>query len=81
MSVAQIAERETLYRRILELPEEDFGLVKQYVDDLEAHEPNEETLDACRELREGRGIKFASAEEMFTNMGFADAYARSIGKI
>ncbi|MDR1377370.1 MAG: hypothetical protein LBJ22_07645 [Synergistaceae bacterium] len=42
---------------------------------------NEETLEACRELREGRGTTFASAEEMFASMGFADAYARSIGKI
>ncbi|MDR1509742.1 MAG: hypothetical protein LBS53_08890 [Synergistaceae bacterium] len=63
------------------LPDGDARQVSDFIDSLEDRKPNEETLEACRELREGRGIKFTSAEEMFTNMGFADAYARSIGKI
>jgi hypothetical protein len=49
MTVAQIAERESLYHRILTLPDADFGLVKEYIDDLEAHEPNEETITAILE--------------------------------
>jgi hypothetical protein len=27
--------------------------------------PNAETLEACRELNEGRGIRFESKEELF----------------
>lgn len=31
--------------------------------------PNEETLEAMRELEEGRGKQFASAEELFKDLG------------
>ena len=44
-----ILERETLCRRILELPDEEFGWVSRYVDDLEGHEPNERTIKAIEE--------------------------------
>ena len=81
MMPTQTIEREAIYQKILRLSDSDAKQVSEFINSLEAHEPNEETLEACRELREGRGIKFTSAEEMFADMGFADAYARSIGKI
>jgi hypothetical protein len=82
--ITTIGEREELFQMIQELPAEKLEAVSTLVRNLWKEEneiPNMETLEACRELREGRGIKFASAEEMFTNMGFADAYARSIGEV
>jgi hypothetical protein len=36
-----------------------------FVDDIDEHEPSEETIAACRELREGRGINFTSLDELF----------------
>ena len=70
MTVAQTAERETLYHRILELPDEDFGLVKQYVDDLEAHEPNEETIAAIKESHDpaNRIGPFHSVEDLMASL-------------
>ena len=49
MTTTQAAERESLCRRILELPDEDVKLVTQYIEDLGANEPNEETIAAFRE--------------------------------
>ena len=49
MTVAQTAVRESLYRRILELPDEGVNLVSRYVEDLKEHEPNEETTAAILE--------------------------------
>lgn len=49
MTTAQMAKKETLCRRILELPDEDVNLVTQYIKDLEKHEPNEETIAAFHE--------------------------------
>jgi hypothetical protein len=79
-----IIEHEELFQMIQELPAEKLAIVSNLVRDLlkEGDEsPNAETLEACRELREGRGIKFDSVEEMFASMGFANAYAQSIGEI
>ena len=49
MTPIQTAVRETLCRRILDLSDEDIGLVERYVSDLEEHEPNEETIAAILE--------------------------------
>ena len=49
MAVAQITVRESLYRRILDLPDEKIGLLERYVSDLEGHEPNERTVKAIEE--------------------------------
>ena len=49
MTAAQTAVRESLYRRILDLPDEKIGLVERYVSDLEGHEPNESTVRAIEE--------------------------------
>ena len=71
MTIAQTTERETLYLRILELPDEDFGLVKQYVDDLEAHEPNEETIKVLEDSEAGRNLlgPYDTLEDMFKDFG------------
>jgi DNA-damage-inducible protein J len=31
--------------------------------------PNAETLEACRELKDGRGQSYASADEMYKDLG------------
>jgi hypothetical protein len=49
MTTAQMTERETLYRKIVELPDEGVKMVIQYIDGLETHEPNEETIAAFKE--------------------------------
>ena len=49
MTTTQTSVRESLYRRILELPDEGINLVSRYVEDLEGHEPNEETIAAILE--------------------------------
>ena len=49
MTVAQIAVRESLYRRILDLSDEEVGLLERYVSDLEGHEPNERTVKAIED--------------------------------
>jgi hypothetical protein len=41
MTVAQLTMKETLCRRILDLPIEIVEQLSQCLDDLEAHEPNE----------------------------------------
>jgi hypothetical protein len=47
--VAQLTVKEDLCRRILDLPAEVAEQLSRYLDDLEAHEPNEETIAALRE--------------------------------
>ena len=49
MAVAQISVKESLCRRILDLSDEEIGLVERYVSDLEGPEPNEETVAAILE--------------------------------
>ena len=49
MTVAQIAVRESLCRRILYLSDEEVGLLERYVRDLEGHEPNERTVKAIED--------------------------------
>ena len=49
MTVAQISVKESLCRRILDLSDEEIGLLERYVSDLEDCEPNEETIAAFRE--------------------------------
>ena len=82
MSTA-LAERDELEQAIRSLPDQQVRVVLEFVRDLEEeeHVPNAETLEAIREIREGRGQRFSSVEEMFTDMGFTDAYARAINEI
>ena len=49
VTTTQTAVRESLCRRILDLSDEEIGMVECYVSDLEGHEPNEETIAAILE--------------------------------
>jgi antitoxin component of RelBE/YafQ-DinJ toxin-antitoxin module len=80
MPTTQTIERDAIFQKILRLSDSDAKQVSEFIDSLESPEPNEETLEACRELREGRGIKFTSAEEMFANMGLEELFTR-IGRL
>ena len=76
MISAQIADREMLCRRILELPDEDFAQVTQYVKDLEGHYPNAETVKVLEDIEARRNLlgPYHSVEEMFQDFGIhADA--------
>jgi len=49
VTVAQTVVRESLYRRIIDLPDEEVGLVERYVSALESHEPNARTVKAIED--------------------------------
>ena len=49
VTTAQTEARESLCRRILDLPDEEAGLVERYVSGLAGYEPNEETVAAVLE--------------------------------
>lgn len=49
MTTTQIATTKNLYRRIRNLSADNVKQVIRYIDDLEGHEPNEETIAAMRE--------------------------------
>jgi hypothetical protein len=75
MTVAQIdqlAVKEDLYRRILDLPAETVERVSQYLDDLEPHEPNEETIAALREAdeicRDPNAKKYNNVQDLFAEL-------------
>ena len=78
MTAAQTAERETLYRRILELPESKFCRVVEFVDTIQddgydpdaAHEPNEETARVLRDSEAGLNLvgPFHSVEALMTSL-------------
>ena len=59
MTSTQSDTRESLFRRILDLSEKEIGLVERYVNDLEGHEPNEETITAILEGDEPARIYFS----------------------
>lgn len=70
MTATQIATRKNLYRRIRNLSESDARLVNEYIDDLEGHEPNEETIAAIREVEEGRNLSrtYSDVHEMMKDL-------------
>ena len=82
MSTA-LAERDELEQAIRSLPDEQVRVVLEFVRDLEEeeHMPNAETLEAFQEYEEDKWRRFSSLEEMFTDMGFGDAYTRAFGKV
>ena len=67
MTNVQIAERKNFYRRVRNLSDNEFSQVIKFVDDLVEHEPNEETIQAMRDVEEGRNLigPFNNAEELF----------------
>ena len=70
MTTTQIAARKNLYRRIRSLSEDDAKQVLRYIDDLDRHEPNEETMIAMRDVIEGRNLSKAynNVEEMMKDL-------------
>ncbi|MCL2060885.1 MAG: hypothetical protein FWH01_17810 [Oscillospiraceae bacterium] len=70
VTVTQTAVRESLCRRILDLTDEEIDLVEGYVSDLEAHEPNEETIAAFIESENlDRLPIYDNLENMFEDFG------------
>jgi hypothetical protein len=70
MTATQIAARKNLYRRFRALPEEAAAKVLCYIDSLESHEPNEETLAAFRESENLDNLpSYETLEEMFEDFG------------
>ena len=39
--------------------------LKKITENTETETPNKETLEACQELREGKGVSFNSIDELF----------------
>jgi hypothetical protein len=70
MIAAQVSERELLCHRILAMPDKDFNLVKECIDDLEAHEPNEETIKVLEDSETGRNLSkvYDDVEEMLSDL-------------
>ena len=69
----QISIREDFCRRVLELPDEGFFQIKQYLDDilphiLSSHIPNAETQEAIAELLAGKGKRFSSIEDLIADL-------------
>lgn len=57
---AQATEtREALYERVRRLSDRNVGLVLEYIDDLEEHEPNAETVAAMKDVVEGKNLSEA----------------------
>ncbi|MDR0652245.1 MAG: hypothetical protein LBG12_02955 [Synergistaceae bacterium] len=71
MTTQQMTERETLYRKIIELPDEDVKMVAQYVKGFEGHEPNEETIKVLEDVEAGRNMigPYSNLEAMFKDFG------------
>ena len=57
---AQATEtREALYERVRRLSDRNVGLVLEYIDDLEEHEPNAETVAAMKDVVEIKNLSEA----------------------
>ena len=57
---AQATEtREALYERVRRLSDRNVGLVLEYIDDLEEHEPNAETVAAMKDVVERKNLSKA----------------------
>ena len=70
MTSAQIALRKNLYRRFRALSDKDAEQVINYIDSLEMHEPNEETIAAFRESQNLDNLpSYKTLEDMFEDFG------------
>lgn len=58
----------------IELPEEETSFFKEFLSKIhgkiisEDRVPNEETIKAMKELKEGKGLKFNSVDELFKSI-------------
>ena len=70
MTAMQIALRKNLYRRFRTLSDKDAEQVIRYIDSLESHEPNEETIAAFRESQNLDNLpSYKTLEDMFEDFG------------
>jgi hypothetical protein len=71
MSPAQIAARKALYRKIRGLSASRAEQVLEFIDDLEGHEPNEETIRVLKDSEDGRNLlgPYDTLEDMFKDFG------------
>ena len=71
-TMTRYAVRKNLYRRIRSLSDIEAEQVLQYIDDLERHEPNEETIAAMEEAnrlaRDPEAKKYADVKELFAEL-------------
>lgn len=64
--MSQTVTRKDVYRRLRNLPDDMLPQVIALIDGLEEHEPNEETAQALRDIRDRRDlVSFDSVDEMF----------------
>jgi hypothetical protein len=70
MTASQIASRENLCRRIHDLSDNDIAQVIEFVDSLEGHEPNEETIKAIEESLDPANLigPFESVEDLIESL-------------
>jgi hypothetical protein len=70
MTVARLTVKENLCRRILDLPVETAEQLLRYLDGLEAHEPNEETVKVLEDSEAGRNLSkvYDNVEEMLSDL-------------
>jgi antitoxin component of RelBE/YafQ-DinJ toxin-antitoxin module len=72
MTVAQLAVKEDLCRRIMDLPIETVEHLARYLDDLKEHEPNEETIAAMEEAdrisRDPCARTYTSVKDLFAEL-------------
>ncbi|MDL2264606.1 hypothetical protein LJC31_08140 [Synergistaceae bacterium OttesenSCG-928-I11] len=62
----QIAFRKDVYRRFRRLPDDKILKILDFIEDLEEHEPNEETIQAMQDIKNRRDlVSFNSVDEMF----------------
>ena len=70
MTTAQALIKDDIYRRIDKLSYAEMNLVSEYLDELEYHEPNDETLAAFKEAENLDNLQgFDSLQDMFNALG------------
>ncbi|MDR1874668.1 MAG: hypothetical protein LBQ90_06625 [Synergistaceae bacterium] len=70
MTVAQLTVKEDLCRRILDLPVDSAMRVLEFVNGLEEHEPNEETIEVLEDSEAGLNLSrvYDDVEEMLSDL-------------
>jgi hypothetical protein len=70
MADVQLTAKEDLCRRILNLPVETIEWLSQCLDDFEAHEPNDETIEVLEDSEAGRNLSrvYDNVEEMLSDL-------------
>ncbi|GHV40772.1 hypothetical protein FACS1894187_21970 [Synergistales bacterium] len=71
MTTATLDRREKLVRRVRELPDSTVDSVMEFIDEVEEHEPNAETIAVLEDIEARRDMvgPFNTLEEMFRDFG------------